>query len=128
MTILVVEDEQRIAAFVRRGLEARGYHAETVSTGAAALARLAEGDVALVILALGLPDVDGVEVLKRVRDGGSGVPIIVLTAWHDAEEQIRELELPIDGFITKPFVVDHLATSVQITLARGDAAEQYDLA
>jgi len=124
MTILVVEDEQRIAAFVRRGLKARGYDAETVSTGAAALARLAEGGVALVILDLGLPDIDGVEVLKRVRHSGSRVPVIVLTAWHDADEQIRELELAIDGYITKPFVVDHLARAVQIRLAEDDAVEQ----
>jgi DNA-binding response OmpR family regulator len=124
MTILVVEDEHRIAAFVRKGLSARGYDAETVSTGGAALTRLAEGGVALVILDLGLPDLDGVEVLKRLRHAGSHVPVIVLTAWHDADEQIRELGLAIDGYITKPFVVDQLAMAVQIGLARGTADEQ----
>jgi DNA-binding response OmpR family regulator len=122
MTILVVEDELRIAAFVRKGLEARGYDAETVSTGGAALARLAEGGVALLILDLGLPDLDGIEVLKRVRRDGSRVPVIVLTAWEEADEQIRELELPINAYITKPFVFDHLAECVASGLASGHAA------
>jgi DNA-binding response OmpR family regulator len=122
MTILVVEDEHRIAAFVRKGLEARGYDAETVSTGGAALARLAEGGVALVILDLGLPDIDGIEVLKRVRRNGSGVPVIILTAWEDADEQVRELGLPINAYITKPFVFAHLAECVRIGLANGHAA------
>jgi DNA-binding response OmpR family regulator len=122
MTILVVEDEHRIAAFVRKGLEARGYNAETVSTGGAALARFAEGGVALVILDLGLPDLNGIEVLKRLRHDGSGVPVIVLTAWEDAEEQIRDLKLTINAYITKPFMLDHLAKCVQAGLANGDAA------
>jgi len=119
MTILVVEDEARIASFVRKGLQARGYEAETVGTGGAALARLAHGGVALVVLDLGLPDLDGIEVLQRVRRDGSRVPIIVLTARNDAEDEIRELELSIDGYITKPFAFDRLAECVRAGLANG---------
>lgn len=119
MTILVVEDETRIAAFVRKGLEARGYSAETVGTGGAALARLARGGVALVILDLGLPDLDGIEVLQRVRRNGSRVPVIVLTARNDAEDRIRELELPIEGYVTKPFAFEHLADCVRAGIANG---------
>jgi len=121
VTILVVEDETRIASFVRKGLEARGYEAETVATGGAALARVAHGGVALVILDLGLPDLDGIEVLQRLRRDGSRVPIIVLTA-RNAEDEIRELALPIDGYITKPFAFDHLAECVRTGLVNGHAA------
>lgn len=120
MTILVVEDETRIAAFVRKGLEARGYEAETVGSGGAALARLARGGVALVILDLGLPDLDGIEVLQRLRGDGSEVPVIVLTARNDAEEEIRQLELAIAGYMTKPFAFQHLAECVSAGLANGD--------
>jgi len=122
VTILVVEDETHIASFVRKGLKARGYEAETVATGGAALARLAHGGVALMILDLGLPDLDGIEVLQRVRRDGSPVPIIVLTARNDAEDEIRELNLPINGYITKPFAFDHLAECVRTGLANGHAA------
>ena len=120
MTILVVEDETRIAAFVRKGLEARGYDAETVGTGGAALARLARGGVALVILDLGLPDLDGIEVLQRVRGDGSQVPVIVLTARNEAEEEIRKLELPISSYVTKPFAFERLAECVRAGLFNGD--------
>lgn len=122
MTILVVDDESRIAAFVRKGLNARGYHAESVGTGGAALARLARGGVALVILDLGLPDLDGIEVLRRVQRDGSRVPVIVLTARNEAEDRIRELGLPIAGFVTKPFAFEHLAECVRAGIVNGREA------
>jgi DNA-binding response OmpR family regulator len=121
-TILVVEDEQGIAALLCKGLQARGYQPETVTTGRAALSRLSRAGISLVILDLGLPDLDGIEVLQRVRDTGSDVPVIVLTAHVRGEREIRDLGLTIQGFMTKPFVFEHLAECVRGGLANGNAA------
>jgi CheY-like chemotaxis protein len=120
-TILVVEDDQRIAALLCKGLRAHGYHAESVGTGRAALSRLSRAGIALVILDLGLPDLDGVEVLQRVRDTGSDVPVIVVTAHVRGERDIRVLGLTVHGFVTKPFVFEHLAECVRGGLANGRA-------
>lgn len=120
MTILVVEDEVRIASFVRKGLHIQGY--ETVGTGVGALARLAIGGIDLIILDLGLPDLDGIEVLQKIRGDGSLVPVIVLTARQDAEEQIRQLKLSINCYITKPFSFDQLTECVRNGIINGDAA------
>jgi DNA-binding response OmpR family regulator len=75
--------------------------------------------VALVILDLGLPDLDGIEVLRRVHREGTRLPVIVLTARNDAEDRIRELGLPIAGFVTKPFAFAHLAECVRAGIVNG---------
>jgi DNA-binding response OmpR family regulator len=118
MTILLVEDETRIASFIRKGLRAHGWEVEAVETGAEALSRLEHGDVALVVLDLGLPDVDGLEVLERVREGGSNVPVIILTAHAELAERAGRLEVEADDYMSKPFVFDELAARVSERLSR----------
>ena len=83
-TILIVEDERRIASFVAKGLRAAGFVPEVYSTGAEAVEAALQGRGALMLLDVGLPDIDGFEVLERIRGQGSGMPVIMLTAaWRE---------------------------------------------
>jgi DNA-binding response OmpR family regulator len=111
MRILVVEDEVRIAAFLVKALRARGYAVEHVETGGEALERLAARDRwSLVLLDLGLPDMDGLDVLRDLRDGGSTIPLIVITA--RATERDAVLDRGADDFISKPLSMKQLLTRI----------------
>jgi DNA-binding response OmpR family regulator len=128
MRVLVVEDEARIASFLLKGLAAAGYAVEHVGTGAEALARVALGGTQLVVLDLRLPDMDGFDVLARLRERGDATPVIVLTARGDVHDRVRGLDLGADDYLTKPFAFDELLARVRARLrdaARppaGDAA------
>jgi two-component system, OmpR family, response regulator len=118
--ILVVEDEESIASLVRAYLEREGYRVAVASGGAAALERLAQGDPRLVVLDLGLPDMDGVEVCRRVR-AGSAVPIIMLTARDEEVDRVVGLEVGADDYVVKPFSPKELVARVRAVLRRADA-------
>jgi DNA-binding response OmpR family regulator len=120
VTLLIVEDEPRIAQFVRRGFTARGYEVEVVERGLDALERAPDAD--LIILDLGLPDIDGIEVLQRLRDRGDDVPVIVLTARSSVENRVQALELGADDYVMKPFAFEELAARVAATLRRARPA------
>ena len=101
-TILVVEDEASIASFVSLYLKNAGYDVRAVTTGAAALAQVASETPALIILDLMLPDLDGIEICRRVRKT-SDVPILMLTARDEDVDKIIGLEVGADDYLTKPF-------------------------
>ena len=101
-TVLVVEDEVNIANVVRIALERDGYRVIAVRTGEEALAELPRHPIALVILDLGLPGMDGLEVCRRVR-AGSSLPIIMLTARDEEADRVAGLELGADDYVPKPF-------------------------
>jgi two-component system, OmpR family, copper resistance phosphate regulon response regulator CusR len=112
MKLLVVEDEDRIASFLIRGLRAQGFNVEGVVTGRDALEQAGHPDLDLMILDLGLPDMDGTEVLDRLREEGNQLPVIVLTAReHDGPP------LAVDGYMTKPFSFKELVAAVRASLA-----------
>ena len=119
MKLLVVEDEARIASFILKGLKAHGYAVEHVRTGADALPFAREPTVDLVILDLGLPDMDGSDVLSRLRGEGNNVPVIVLTARSDVADRVENLDLGADDYLTKPFVFDELLARVRARLRSG---------
>jgi DNA-binding response OmpR family regulator len=107
MRILVVEDEPRIAAFLVKALRAHGYATEHVASGADALERLdCPERWSLVLLDLGLPDMDGIDVIRSLRDRGSMLPLIVITA--RAAERERVLSRGADDFVAKPLSIKHL--------------------
>ena len=116
MRLLVVEDEARIAAFLVKGLTAAGYAVEHVGTGAEAVRRLAPGGTSLIVLDLRLPDMDGFEVLARLRERGDETPVIVLTARSDVHDRVRGLNLGADDYLTKPFAFDELLARVRARL------------
>ncbi|NKY39333.1 response regulator transcription factor [Cellulomonas septica] len=114
--ILIAEDEERIAAFVAKGLRTAGYEATAVTTGDAALTRVRAGGVDLVILDLGLPDLDGFQVLRRLRDAGHTLPVIVLTARSSVTDTVTGLESGADDYMAKPFRFEELLARVRLRL------------
>jgi DNA-binding response OmpR family regulator len=116
-TVLVVEDEASIASFVALYLKNAGYAVKTSSTGGDALVKAAANDVALIILDLMLPDLDGIEVCRRIRRS-SDVPILMLTARDEDVDKIIGLEVGADDYLTKPFNPRELVARVKSILRR----------
>jgi DNA-binding response OmpR family regulator len=114
--ILVVEDEERIAAFVAKGLRSAGMQPVSVRTGREALEHLGTGEVDLVVLDLGLPDQDGFTVLRRLREQGSRVPVIILTARSSVEDTVAGLEGGADDYMAKPFRFEELLARIRLRL------------
>jgi two-component system alkaline phosphatase synthesis response regulator PhoP len=116
-SILVVEDESSIASFVALYLKNAGYAVRTAATGHDALARIAEDGPALIVLDLMLPDIDGIEVCRRIRKT-SDVPILMLTARDEDVDKIIGLEVGADDYLTKPFNPRELVARVKSILRR----------
>jgi two-component system KDP operon response regulator KdpE len=115
--ILIIEDSSGIARALRAALTARGYRVAVAATGQHGLDEAAMNDPAAVILDLGLPDMDGVEVCRRIR-GWSDVPIIVLTADDAERRKIAALDDGADDYITKPFSTPELLARLRVALRR----------
>jgi DNA-binding response OmpR family regulator len=116
-TILIVEDEASIASFVSLYLKNAGYNVRAVATGSAALTQVAADQPALIILDLMLPDIDGIEVCRRLRRR-SEVPILMLTARDEDVDKIIGLEVGADDYLTKPFNPRELVARVKSILRR----------
>ena len=116
VNLLVVEDEERIASFVAKGLRAHGYSVEWVSSGREALQRVTQPDISLVILDLGLPDVDGLAVLEGLRERGAAVPVLVLSARGRVDDRVKGLDLGADDYLAKPFAFEELLARVRANL------------
>jgi DNA-binding response OmpR family regulator len=119
--ILIAEDEPRIVSFLEKGLRASGFAAASVADGAAALRMAMSGEFDLLILDIGLPELDGFAVLDALRAGGSRLPVIVLTARDGVADTVAGLEGGADDYVTKPFRFEELLARVRARL-RGDAA------
>jgi DNA-binding response OmpR family regulator len=122
--ILIVEDEARLSSFLERGLRANGYTPTTVGDGHSALARATDRDFDLVVLDLGLPDIDGMEVLKGIRGRGEKLPVIILSARDEAQDRVAGLDAGSDDYVPKPFSLDELLARIRVRLRTGAAAEQ----
>ena len=122
--ILIVEDEKGMASFLSRGLGARGYACKVVPDGASATAIATDEDFDLVILDLGLPDIDGLSVLRELRRRGERMPVIILTARDDTGEKVEGLDAGGDDYVTKPFKLEELLARVRVQLREGKAGEQ----
>ena len=118
--ILVTDDEEHISELVKYNLEKAGFTVSVCHTGTAALEKLEEDQVDLLVLDLMLPDIDGIEVCKRIRKSGkhSELPIIMLTAKSEEIDRILGLELGADDYMTKPFSVKELVARVKTVLRR----------
>ncbi|HTM34924.1 MAG TPA: response regulator [Vicinamibacterales bacterium] len=125
-SILLVDDETAIQRAVGPLLRSRGFDVTTAGTGAAALAAFAERSPSLIVLDLGLPDFDGVEVCRRIR-ATSPVPIIVLSARGAEADKVRALDNGADDYVTKPFGPEELLARIRVALRRV-AAEEVDQA
>jgi DNA-binding response OmpR family regulator len=114
--LLVVEDEDRVASFLVKGLRANGYGVDWVSTGRDALRRAVDADVCMVILDLGLPDLDGLEVLESLRKRGATVPVLVLSARGRVNDRVKGLDLGADDYLAKPFAFEELLARIRANL------------
>src|ERR1700760_4492913 len=117
-TVLVVEDEGKLRDFGGSCLERAGFTVLSTGSGAEAIAMAADGAPDLVVLDLGLPDVPGETVARKLRTA-SAVPVLMLTARNTEEDRIRGLELGADDYVTKPFSPRELVLRVQAILRRG---------
>src|SRR6267154_3332404 len=121
MKLLVVEDEAQIASFLEKGLTAHGYDVEWASNGAEGLKLGMAPDVALVILDLRLPDLDGLEVLAGLRERGAVVPVLIVSARGEVDDRVRGLDLGADDYLPKPFAFEELLARVRARLRPGPA-------
>ncbi|WP_020661710.1 response regulator [Amycolatopsis benzoatilytica] len=116
-TVLVVDDEPQIVRALRINLNARGYKVITAHDGTAALKAVAETKPDVVVLDLGLPDLDGTEVIAGLR-GWTTVPIIVLSARGDSADKVQALDAGADDYVTKPFGMDELLARLRAAVRR----------
>jgi two-component system KDP operon response regulator KdpE len=116
LRVLVVDDEPAIRRFLRTSLRAEGYDLVEAETGEAALAEIKRRSPDLVMLDLGLPGLSGLEVIRRLREAGSAVPIIVLTSRVDEAGKVEALDLGADDYVTKPFGVEELLARIRAAL------------
>ena len=115
--ILVVEDDSAISNLIRTTLETQNYQYHTAKTGAGALLDAASYRPDIIILDLGLPDMDGVEVIQKVR-GWTNTPIIVVSARSEDQDKVDALDAGADDYLTKPFSIDELLARLRVALRR----------
>ncbi|MDQ6897078.1 MAG: response regulator transcription factor [Actinomycetota bacterium] len=118
--VLVVDDEPHLRRTLSINLRARDYEVETAADGRSALQVLGERVPDVIVLDLGLPDIDGVDVLRRVREV-STVPVVVLSARHDSDDKVEALDAGADDYVTKPFGMDEFLARIRAAVRRGAA-------
>lgn len=116
LRVLIVDDEPPIRRFLRTALAAQDYRVEEAGDGEAALDFIKRNPVDLMVLDLGLPGMDGLEVIKRVRDEGMAIPIIILSSRDDEAGKVTALDLGADDYVSKPFGVEELSARIRAAL------------
>ena len=116
LRILIVDDEPPIRRFLRTSLAAQGYRIEEAVDGQAALDFLRRNPVAAIVLDLGLPGMDGFEVIRQLRTSGSLTPIVVLSSRDDEVGKVKALDLGADDYVTKPFGMDEILARIRAAL------------
>ncbi|MFD8572365.1 response regulator transcription factor [Streptomyces sp. NPDC059639] len=122
--LLVVDDEPAILDVLATSLEFLGYEVDRAATGLTALAAVREQAPHLVLLDVMLPDIDGFEVVRRLRQAGSPTPVIFLTARESGRDVVDGLDLGADDYITKPFRLAEVAARVRAVLRRGESGAE----
>jgi DNA-binding response OmpR family regulator len=121
--ILIAEDEERLVSFLEKGLRANGYATTSVGDGRSAMALASVEDFDLLILDLGLPGKDGLEVLRELRAAGRRLPVIILSARDETTDKVTGLEEGADDYVTKPFRFEELLARVRVQLRDEGRAE-----
>ena len=126
--VLVVEDEKKIASFIRKGLEARGFSVEVAHDGDDGYTRALTRPYDALVLDIMLPGRDGLSILRNLRERGNSVPVILLTARSELNERLEGLNSGADDYLTKPFFVEELIARLQVVTRRAAGAPQSLLA
>ncbi|MCY2959500.1 MAG: response regulator transcription factor [Planctomycetota bacterium] len=119
MRVLLVEDERKVRDSIAEGLQSEGFEVDVADTGSHGFARLRDAPPDVLILDLGLPDLDGLDVLRDLRASGSRMPVLVLTARDALEERLAGLDGGADDYLVKPFAFSELLARVRALLRRG---------
>ncbi|AWB43975.1 DNA-binding response regulator [Paenibacillus sp. CAA11] len=119
--ILVIDDDEKITSMLRRGLAFEGYDVYTANNGAEGLQMMLTADPDLVVLDVMMPKIDGFEVCRRLREGGSTVPILMLTAKDEVENRVKGLDIGADDYVVKPFALEELLARVRALLRRKES-------
>jgi two-component system response regulator MprA len=122
--ILVIDDDEKITSMLRRGLAFEGYDVYTAQNGAEGLSMMLSADPDLIILDVMMPKVDGFEVCRRLREGGSTVPVLMLTAKDEVENRVKGLDIGADDYLVKPFALEELLARVRALLRRKDSGSR----
>lgn len=120
MKILLTEDDARVAAFIKKGLEENMYLVKTAGTGTEAIQEATENEYDIIILDIMLPDLDGFEVCTLLRKRKNTTPIIMLSALDTPEEKVKGLQCGADDYLSKPFLFEELLARIQAQLRRKD--------
>ncbi|MGJ0483569.1 MAG: response regulator transcription factor [Methylomicrobium sp.] len=118
MRILLVEDDERIVDFIQRGLKAEGYAIEVARSGPAAITMGVEGDFQVIILDLGLPVLNGLQICEHLRSNGIDTPILMLTARDTVQDKVSGLRAGADDYMTKPFAFEELLARIEALMRR----------
>lgn len=116
LRVLVIDDEPAIRRFLRAGLTSQGYVVTELDTGLPALDVVRRRGTDLIVLDLGLPDIDGNDIIQRIRESGSQVPIVVLSSRGDEGAKVHALDLGADDYVTKPFGIDELLARIRAAM------------
>ena len=122
--VLVVEDDPRLAASLRQGLSEEGYDVVVARTGALAREAMARGGVELLVLDLGLPDADGIELLKEFRGAGQRIPVLILSARDALKDRVKGLDTGADDYLVKPFAFPELIARLHALHRRRQAGDE----
>lgn len=120
-SVLIVEDEPRLAQALEKGLNAHAFESVIAGDGRSGLALARSRDFALAILDLGLPGIDGLEVLRGLRAAGRTYPVIILSARDEVVDKVAGLEIGADDYVTKPFAIEELIARVRARLRTAEA-------
>src|SRR5438552_2434727 len=118
MRALVIEDHPRMSVLLERGLKEEGYAVDVAPTGAEGTSLALEYDYDVIVLDLGLPDMDGVDALRRVRRDGRWAPVLILTAKDAVHDRVRGLDAGADDYLVKPFALPELLARLRALVRR----------
>lgn len=123
MTVLIIEDDERVGSFLKRGLEAEGYGVTLARDGVSGKAHAAQKDCKLIILDLQIPGIHGLDLCREIRAGGSRTPVLMLTARDTLNDKVQGLNAGADDYLTKPFAFEEFLARVKALVRRGSGFE-----
>jgi DNA-binding response OmpR family regulator len=127
MKILIIEDETKVASFIKKGLQQSGYESDIAADGEEGYAKIRSDDYDLILLDLMLPKMSGFDLIPRIRECRPGVPIIAVTAKVSVEDRVQGLNLGCDDYLTKPFSFAELLARIQVQVRRGNPSAALEL-
>ncbi|MGH7257208.1 MAG: response regulator transcription factor [Nitrospiraceae bacterium] len=121
MRVLVIEDETKVGSFIKRALEEESYAVDLCEDGTQGLDLALSGSYDVIVIDLMLPNLPGLEILKRIRREKIHAPVLILTAQSKVDQKVKGLDAGADDYLTKPFAIDELLARVRVLLRRGTA-------